>query len=121
VIELHIGGAGVGLSAHTTPAITTNQFRTRGKRRYSGTPVLHRTSRTPLVLHCTPSVLPLYSTCTPLVLRSTSLYSAILRCTLLYSVVLRCTPLVLHCTPLVLRLYFTRTPEYWSLAFSPLV
>ncbi len=56
------------------------------------------------VLH----VLRLYSTCTPL-------YSA---CTPLYSA---CTPLVLHSYSTVLRLYSTRTPEYWSLAFSPLV
>jgi hypothetical protein len=56
----------------------TNVTETRGKRRDSGTPVLHRTPRTPLVLHCTPPVLCLYSTvlrlysaCTPPVLRST--------------------------------------------------
>ncbi len=82
-----------------------------------GTPVLHRTSRTPLVLHCTPlysTVLRLYSACTPLVLHlystRTPLYSVVLCCTLLYSAVLRCTPLYSTrtplysaCTPLVLR------------------
>ncbi len=49
-----------------------------------------------------------YSTCTPLVLRSTPLYSAVLRYTPLYSAVLCCTPL-----------YSTRTPLYS--ACTPLV
>jgi hypothetical protein len=31
------------------------------------------------------------------------------------------TWIALRCTSLVLRLYSTRTPEYWSLAFSPLI
>ncbi len=83
--------------------------------RYSSTPPSFTYSDcTPLYSACTPLVLH----CTPLVLHS---YSAVLRCILLCSAILRCTPLVLHCTPLVLRLYPTRTPEYWSLAFSPLL
>jgi hypothetical protein len=64
------------------------------------------------ILHSYSACTPLYSTRTPLVLHS---YSALLRS---YSA---STPLVLRCTPLVLRFYSTRTPEYWSLAFSPLV
>jgi hypothetical protein len=31
VMKLHIGGAGVGRFAHTTPAITTNQLRNNCK------------------------------------------------------------------------------------------
>ncbi len=71
-------------------------FGTKGEKtrlRYSSTPPYFTYSA------CTPLVLHLYSTRTPLysaVLCCTPLYSAVLRCTSLYSAILRCTPLVLH-------------------------